>query len=307
MKPIHAALCALAMSACSAAPVQSVAAPPLASEAQILAAQYAPLDGDYAEWNQPFAPFNVIGNIYYVGPANVSSYLITTPEGHILIDGGFAQSAPQIIANIAALGFDIADVKYLLNTHAHYDHQGGLAALQRASGATMTASAADRAVLESGHVDYGPASEVDSPPVRVDRVIADGEAIVLGGTTLNAVIMPGHTPGCTSWAMDVRGADGAAHRAFFHCSSTLGGQSLVPPAYPNIVENFRTTFARVRTIEADILLGNHGNLFDLPERRARQIAGDANAFVDATALQSFNDATEEAFNDELERQTAAAN
>jgi len=306
MKSIQfAALFALA--ACSATSEQAAPTPPLASEAQIVAAQNAPLDGQNAEWNQPFQPFNVIGNIYYVGPANVSSYLITTERGHFLLDGGFAQSAPQIIANVAALGFDISDVKYLLNTHAHYDHQGGLAALQRASGAAMIASAADRAVLESGHVDYGPASEIDSPPVRVDRVIADGETLTLGGVTLTAIVMPGHTPGCTSWMMDVRGADGAPHRAFFHCSSTIGGQSLAPPAYPGIVENFRATFARVRTIEADILLGNHGNLFDLPGLRARQIAGDANAFVDAGALQRFNEATAAAFNEELERQTATAN
>ncbi len=304
MKSIHGALAALALAACSPTQEEAETLPPLASEAQIIAAQEAPLDSRDAEWNEPFAPFNVIGNIYYVGATNVSAYLITTDDGHFIIDGGFAQTAPQIIANVGTLGFNIRDVKYLLNSHAHYDHQAGLAGVQRASGATMVASAADRPYLESGHIDFGPASEVDSPPVRVDRVIADGETLTLSGVTLTAVIMPGHTPGCTSWMMDVTGADGAPHRAFFHCSSTTGGQTLVPPDYPTIVEDFRSTFARIRTIEADVLLGNHGNFFDLPGRRARQIAGDANAFVDAGALQSFNAETEANFNEQLAREGA---
>ncbi|GAN00155.1 metallo-beta-lactamase precursor [alpha proteobacterium U9-1i] len=307
MRSIHAALVALALpfilAGCSSP--QPAAAPPLASETDILAVESASLDPRDAEWNQSFAPFNVIGNIYYVGPTNVSSYLITTDDGHFLIDGGFAQSAPQIIANVAALGFDIADVKYLLNTHAHNDHAGGLARLQRASGATMAASPADRVALQAGRVGYGPSADWAFPPVRVDRVIADGDTLTLGGVTLTAIVMPGHTAGCTSWMMDVAGADGAQHRAFFHCSSTVGGQSLSPPDYPTIVEDFRATFARVRTLQADILLPNHGNFIDLPALRARQIAGDANAFVDAGALQSFNDATEAAFNTELERQNAA--
>src|SRR5262245_63149804 len=110
---------------------------PLATDADIAAAQNAPLGEAWAGWNDPFQPFNVIGDIYYVGPERVSAYLITTPQGHILIDGDLPQSPPLIIANMRALGFDIHDVKYLLNTHAHIDHAGGLAALQPISGATM--------------------------------------------------------------------------------------------------------------------------------------------------------------------------
>ena len=305
MKLIHTALAALVLTACSAAHEVTASLPPLANEEQISAAETAPLDPRDAEWNQPLAPFNVIGNIYYVGAANVSSYLITGDDGHFLIDGGFAQSAPQIIANIAAMGFDIRDVKYLLNTHAHNDHAGGLARLQLASGAVMATSAGDRSALEAGRIGYGPSADWAFPPVRVDRLIADGEALTLGGVTLTALITPGHTAGCTSWMMDVTGADGAPHRAFFHCSSTTGGQTLAPPDYPTIVEDFRATFARIRTIDADVLLGNHGNFFDLPSRRARQIAGDANAFVDANALQRFNTETEANFNEQLARETAA--
>lgn len=156
MKHMLLALGLFALAACAAAPQSPEAAdnPPLASEAQLIAAERAPPVDE--SWSAPFAPFNVIGNIYYVGSAGVSAYLITTPQGHFLIDGGPPQAAPQIIANIAALGFNIRDVKYLLNTHAHYDHAGGLARLQRASRAQIVANERDRAPLETGRISYGP-------------------------------------------------------------------------------------------------------------------------------------------------------
>lgn len=280
------------------------AAAPLATDAEIAAAERAPLS-EFAisgRWNEPFAPFTVIGNIHYVGAAGVSAFLITTPQGHFLLDGILPQSAPQIAANIAALGFDVREVKYLLNSHAHVDHAGGLAGLQRLSGARVVASAADRPVLEAGDIGYGPSAGMRFPPVRVDRVIGDGERLTLGGVTLTAHLTPGHTAGCTSWSMEVTGADGVRHTAFFHCSATVAGQSLVPESYPGMVEAFRATFARVRQMRADVFLANHDNFFDLAGKRARQQAGDANAFVDAGELQRFNDALEAAFKAELARQ-----
>lgn len=281
---------------------------PLASDAEIEAAERAPLNG-YAingRWNEPYEPFTVIGNIHYVGTAGVSSFLITTPEGHFLIDGILPQSVPQIAANIRALGYDIRDVKYLLNSHAHFDHAGGLAGLQRLSGATMVASAADRPVLEAGDISYGPSAGMGFPPVRVDRVIGDNESLNLGGVTLTAHLTPGHTEGCTSWTMDVTGNDGARHTAFFHCSATVAGQSLVPESYPGMVAAFRSTFARVREMRADVFLGNHENFFDLDAKRERLRAGDVNAFVDANALSAFNATLEAAFEAELARQQGAA-
>lgn len=302
MKPAVVVLALAALLGCTTA-----AAPQrLASDAIIDAAERAPLDG-YAtsgRWSEPFAPFNVIGNIYYVGTEGVSSYLIATPRGHFLLDGAIAQAVPQIVANIRALGFDIRDVKYLLNSHAHIDHAGGLAGLQRASDAVMVASAADRATLEAGAIAYGPTAGMAFPPIRVDRVVGDGDALSLGGVTLVAHMTPGHTAGCTSWSMAVAGADGARHAAFFHCSSTVAGQSLAPEAYPGMVAAYRTTFARVRGFEADVFLANHGNFFDLEGKRARQIAGDVNAFVDPGALLRFNGEMEQAFEAELARQGA---
>lgn len=280
----------------------------LASDAVIDAAERAPLDpfAVSGRWNKPFAPFTVIGNIHYVGTEGVSAFLITTPKGHILIDGILAQSVPQIIANIRALGFDIRDVKFLLNSHAHIDHAGGLAGLQRASGAKMVASAGDRPTLEAGAIGFGPTKGMAFPPVRVDRVIADGGTVSLGGTTLIAHLTPGHTQGCTTWSMFVRGADGAPHTAVFHCSTTVAGQTLVPESWPGMVAAYRATFAKLRTMKADVLLAPHDNFFDLESRRARQIAGDANAFVDSGALGQLNDEMAKAFEAELERQKKLA-
>ncbi len=283
------------------------AQPPLSTPAAIDAAEHAPLD-PYAKasrWNDPREPFKAIGNIYYVGTQGVSAWLITSPRGHIVIDGILAQSAPQIAANIEKLGFHIKDVKYLLNTHAHIDHAGGLAGLQRLSGAQMIASAADKPFLEAGDIGFGPTGGVKFPPIRVARVIRDGEALSVGGVKLTAMITPGHTPGCTSWSMAVKGANGKPHIAFFHCSSSVGGQSVAPESWPGMVAAYRATFARLRGVKADVFLANHDNFFDLDAKRAKQLAGDANAFVDAGELQRFNTEMESAFEKELTRQSAA--
>lgn len=310
MKIFASILGFIALAGCAApqAPQAQQTQQRLASDAVIEAAQSAPLNewATSGRWNEPLEPFNVIGNIYYVGTQTVSSFLITTPDGHFLIDGVLPQTVPQIAANIAALGFDIGDVKYLLNSHAHFDHAGGLAGLQRLSGARMVASAADRAPLEQGDISYGPSSGLHFPPVRVDEIVGDGDTLTLGGVTLTAYLTPGHTAGCTSWSMTVTGADGAPHTAFFHCSASVGGHSLAPEAYPGMVSDYRRTFERVRTLRADVFLANHDNFFDLHEKRARQIAGDANAFVDPGGLQRFNTALAQAFEAELARQQRAA-
>lgn len=294
---------ALALAGCSGG---TVARAGLASDARIAAAQAAPVDetGMAMGWNVRLAPFTLIGNLHYVGTQGLGVFLVTTPQGHILIDGALAQSVPQILENIRALGFDPADVKYLVNTHAHYDHAAGLAGLQRASGAMMIASAADRPYLETGAVDHGPSKDVAFPPVRVDRVIGDGGTVRLGSTTLTAHLTPGHSPGCTSWSMTVPDSHGRPRSVFLHCSASLGGQSLVPPAYPGMVAAFRATFQRVQAMQADVFLANHDIFFALHDKRKRQIAGDADAFVDPGELQRFNMQMEEIFLRELASQQA---
>lgn len=296
--------CALALAAC--APLAAVPSPAL--PAAIAAAERAPLNGWAREngWNEPMEPFTVFANIHYVGSKAVSAWLITGPKGHVLIDGIVPQSAPVIAANIAKLGYDIRDVKWLLNSHAHFDHAGGLAGLKARSGAKLAASAADKPFLEAGDIGHGPSAGVAFPPVKVDRVIRDGDQVRAGPTILTAHLTPGHSPGCTSWSMMARGKDGRAVRAFFHCSASLGGQNLVPETYPGIVANFRATFARVRGMKADIFLSNHDNFFDLHAKRARLERGEANAFFDPGELQRFNATMEAAFEKALAEQQAAA-
>ncbi len=279
----------------------------LASPAQIAVAESAPLDpfSKASGWNEPMEPFTVIGNVHYVGTKAVSAWLITTPKGHFLIDGVVPQSAPLITANIQTLGYRIIDVKYLLNSHAHFDHAGGLAGLKLRSGAKLIASAADKPFLEAGDIGHGPSKGMKFPPVRVDRVIGDGARLSLGGLTLTAHMTPGHSPGCTSWSLDAVGADKVRRRVFFHCSATVAGQSLVPEVYPGMVANFRATFAKMRGAKADIFLANHDNFFGLHAKRAKQQAGDANAFVDPGELGHFNSFMEKAFEGELAKQQAA--
>jgi metallo-beta-lactamase class B len=165
---------------------------------------------------QPAEPFRIAGNLYYVGANDVTSFLLTGPEGHVLIDGGYPGTAPMIMASIAKLGFDIADVKVLLNSHAHFDHAGGLAALQEASGAELWISEGDADVIEAGgrgdpnfgvfrFVTYFPPLWYPAP--RVDHRFTDGATIRLGPVELTAPVTPGHTRGCTSWAFPVRDGD----------------------------------------------------------------------------------------------------
>src|SRR5688500_9627017 len=151
-------------------------------------------------WNQPDNPFRIAGNVYYVGASDVTSFLITTREGHILIDGGFEETAPMILANVRRLGFRIEDVRVLLASHAHYDHAGGLAALQRASGATFHASRGDAPLFaRGGRRDPQFRDRFPFPPIEPDRLIEDGDEVTLGVVTLVARLTPGPTQGCSAW------------------------------------------------------------------------------------------------------------
>jgi len=259
------------------------------------------------EWNKPQTPFHVIGNIYYVGPAGVSAFLIVTPEGLILTDGGLPESASMIEANIKALGYDIKNVKLLLNSHAHFDHAGGLAQLKRDSGARLVASQADTPILEKGRIDFGPSTVDPFPPVKVDRVIKEGDVISLGGVTLTASITPGHTPGCTNWTMPLTEA-GASLKVMFFCSITTGGNPLVNnPQYPSIAADFKASFARLKTMDVDVFLAPHGDQMDLPAKLKRLESGaeKENPFIDRQALPRLIQVMERQFDAELARQQAA--
>ena len=258
-----------------------------------------------AAWNRPVAPYRIAGSVHYVGVEGVAAYLITTSDGHILIDGGLEASAPRILHSIRALGFRPRDVKYLLVSHAHFDHAGGLAALKAATGAQLVATAEERPALEQGrHFGDNDNGVGRFPAVRVDHVVRDGGRLSLGGVVLTAHLTPGHTKGCTGWSLPLVEA-GRAHRAFFHCSSTVAGNVLVGnKAYPGIVADYRRTFARLKRIRADIFLANHPGFARLAEKRARVAARAPNPFVDPTELQRFAAASERDFEAELTRQQA---
>lgn len=251
------------------------------------------------DWNVPFDPFHVIGNIHYVGASGVSSYLITTPAGAILLDGGLAETAPLITKSIAELGFRVQDVKLLLNSHAHYDHAGGLAALKKASGAKLVASAADAKILRAG--------ARLQPAVSVDRVLNDGEDVELGGTRLTAHVTPGHTPGCTTWTMTTTDA-GKAYSVVFYCSTTVVDRLLDNSSYPSIVTDYERTFPALRALTADVFLAPHPMQFQMAAKRARMSAGAPNPFVDPTELRRHVDRSEQQFRDALarEKQDAAS-
>ena len=163
---------------------------------------------EWRSWNQPVQPFRIADNLYYVGASDIASYLITTPAGHILIDGGFVETAPQIEANVATLGFKVTDIEILLNSHAHFDHAGGLALLKVKSGAKLFASAADAVLLESGGKgDFRFGDGGLFPAVAVERRLADGDKVALGDAELTARLTPGHTRGATTWTFKAGALD----------------------------------------------------------------------------------------------------
>lgn len=257
-------------------------------------------------WVAPSQPFNVVSNIYYVGTEGIGSFLITSNDGHILLDGGLPQSAGMIADNIKALGFDVTDVKILLNSHAHFDHSGGLAKLKALSGAEMIASAADRPWLESGHYPGSIEPRYSAPPVMVDRLVMDQEAVELGPIRIKANLTPGHSPGCTSWTMTVT-ENGTPYDVLFFCSASVGGNELVdPPQHEGIVDDYRRTFEITKDWKPDIFLANHPVFFDLETKREARLSGDSLAFVDRGTFSKLMRNFEMKFEKALAEQTLAA-
>lgn len=259
------------------------------------------------KWNTPTEPFTIIGNIHYVGTNGLASYLITTPQGHILIDTGLPEANPQIKASIAKLGFKVADIKYLLNTHAHLDHTGGLADFRQTTGAKMIAGERDKPLLEGGYYP-GRKEEtaLDFPPIKVDRTVKNGDTITLGGTTITAHATPGHSPGCTSWSLNVM--DGTAKRSVIvFCSASVALNRLVGKnaTHPGIVDDYRKTFAWAKTAKFDVLLAPHPEMYGMQEKRQKIVAGAPNPFVDPGAFNVYLATMEKAFNEGLAKQQSA--
>ena len=236
-------------------------------------------------WTEPVKPFRIAPQIYYVGTKGLSAYLVTSHAGAILIDGTLQENAPLVERNIEALGFALTSVQWILSDHAHADHVGALAQIKADTGARFAASAGDRVALERGRprgdTDYGPSGW---RPIKVDRVVHDGQRIAVGDAVLTALLTPGHTPGCTSWSTTVKDG-GQRLRVLFLCSLTVAGNALVGNrAYPSIVADFEQTFDRLAAVPADIVLTSHPEIADVLGREARAVAGDRRAFIDPAAL-----------------------
>jgi len=265
-----------------------------------------PFAQERIDWNKPSAPFHIIGNIYYVGTADLAIYLIVTPKGDIMIDAGEPESPPLIEKNITALGFHLPDIKFLINSHAHFDHAGGLAELKKISGAKVIGGAPDKPILERGYITFGPSAPIHSAPVHVDRAVHDGDQLKLGGVVLTAHLTPGHTPGCTTWTMPMT-ENGERHEVVFACSTTTGGNPLVGNTeYPQIASDFRHSFAVLKALKADVFLPGHARFFDAHGKAVRAKAGGPNPFVDSGELRRYTEASERDFDVELAKQEAAA-
>src|SRR5437870_10648602 len=228
----------------------------------ILSAQTSPLSPEsraqfHGQMSEPVEPFRIIGNIYYVGARNIASYLITTPQGHIMIDTGTREMHSVIRANLDKLGFKLQDIKILLSGHAHFDHVQGHAAMKKATGAKVMAIREDAAALAAG-TDQSPLGDEGWEPVKVDRILKDGDTVKLGGTTLRAVWTPGHTPGCTTWTTRVEEKGKPYSIVFQACGGPNAGVKLIGNTkFPKLVEDTLRTFQTQKALKPDIYLPMH--------------------------------------------------
>jgi metallo-beta-lactamase class B len=255
------------------------------------------------ESNQPFKPFRIIGNIHYVGTNDLACYLITTPAGHILLDTGFEESAPIIRSNIAALGFKLQDIKIILSSHAHFDHVGGHADMKQATGARVYASAADAVILESGGTkSFHPLKPFK--PVKVDKVLKDGEKVRLGGAELTAHLTPGHTEGNTTWTAM------AEEKGRKYEVTWVGSMSINPGVHmvnyepwPDIASVYASSFRKLKALHCDVFLGPHASFFNMQTKVERLNANpNTNPFIDPEGYRTYLDRLEKSYNEQIQRE-----
>src|SRR6516164_7539534 len=238
-----------------------------------------------------FPPHKIIGNIYYVGTKTLSSFLIATPEGNILIDSTYERNVPTIEKSVTDLGFKFSDVKILLGNHAHGDHQEGDALVKQKTGAQVMAMAEDVPALQ--------ALKPGGKEHPVDKVLHDGDKVTLGGTTLVAHLTAGHTRGCTTWTTTAQ-EGGKTYNVMFGCS-------LRPPAVvtPALADEFNRSFKVVRGLPCDVQLGDHGAQYNMLEKYAKLKAGGPNPFIDTSSCALEADVEEAMFHALLAEQKAA--
>jgi metallo-beta-lactamase class B len=248
-----------------------------------------------AGWNDPFPAHKVMDNVYYVGTKELATFLITTPEGHILINSNYEASVPVIQASVKEMGFDFKDIKILISGHAHPDHMEGDALVKQLTGAQVVVGRKEVPVVEK----MRPGGK-EHP---IDRLVDDGDKVSLGGMVLTAHEMPGHTRGCLAWSMNLK-EGGKTYYAFIECS--LNGQFLQSlDQYPGIVEDFRATYKKARTFPVEVFLSSHASFYGLAAKHAKLTErkdGDPNPFVDPTGYLTHVDEFEKTFETALARQ-----
>ncbi len=263
-----------------------------------LAAAILPLAAQTrAERNQPFPPHKVIGNVYFVGTANLGTYLITTPDGDILVNTDYEETVPLIRASVEKLGFKFTDIKIILGSHAHSDHMEGDAMAKELTAARVMAMDQDVPALKK--------MTPGGKPHPIDRVLHDGDEVKLGGSVLMAHLTPGHTKGCTTWSMKATDA-GKTYDVVIVCSVGFNaGYVLVNNKdYPQIADDYVRSFATLRKLPCDVFLAAHGPFYDLEGKYAKLGKGGPNPFIDHAGYLAYIDLKEKQFNDELERQKA---
>jgi metallo-beta-lactamase class B len=257
-------------------------------------------------WTKSFPPFRIIGNIYWVGSYDLSTYLITTPAGHILINTGVGDTAQQIRANVEALGFKLADVKILTATHGHFDHVAGMADLKRMTGATLVVSAGDRELLESGgkaDFRFGDTLSARFEPVAVDRTFRDLEKISLGGTELTAHLHAGHTKGATSFTLNVQEA-GKIYRVIIANMGSINPGVTVSwmPKFPGISQAYARTFRAQKELKIDVWLASHASQFGLHDKYKPGDPYNPDRFVDPAGYLAAVERLQKAYLDQLARE-----
>jgi metallo-beta-lactamase class B len=262
------------------------------------------------DWTEPFPPFRIAGNLYYVGSKGLASYLMTTPQGNILINSDLEANVPMLQASIEKLGFQFKDTKILLISHAHFDHDAGSAKIKELTGARYMVMDSDVAVVESGgraDFQYGNRPDFLYPPAKVDRVLHDGDEVKLGGTVLVAHLTPGHTKGCTTWTMQVTDGGKTYNAVIVGSPYVNPGYKLVHnQTYPQIAEDYERMWRVLKSLPCDLFLGAHGSYFGLEEKYPRLKEGGANPFLDSDGYKKFISEAEQDFRTELAKQQAVA-
>jgi metallo-beta-lactamase class B len=262
------------------------------------------------DWTNPFPPYRIIGNVYYVGSQGLASYLITTPRGHILINSSLASSVPLIRDSIEKLGFHFSDVKILLISHAHWDHCAGSAAVKELTGAKYMVMDADVPEIEAGgkgNFQYGDSATSLYQPTKVDRILHDGDQVRLGDAVLTAHLTPGHTKGTTTWTMKAKEGGKTYDVVIVGSPNVNAGYKLVNNAlYPQIASDYERMFRVLKSLPCDIFLGAHGNYYGMETKFAKLKEGGPNPFIDPDGYKSYVAEREQAFRAELAKQKSAA-